>query len=148
MADQASEVAKFIFSRLSSDVTIQGLVGKHPISKIWQVYEEIQPDAGAVPCIVFTMVPGSPYRHGAQGKVTHRLGQYIVKAIDKSNSYGVVAAISERIFELFNGANSIDLDEVVICGCTVDGDIQYVEIEDGIRYNHKGYMVHVRSYAK
>lgn len=144
--NEASKVAEYIYTTLSQDPTIQGIVGKHPSLGTWQIYEVHHPKDAKYPLIVF-MPQTATMMRGTGGHKILRRCQYIIKAICMGDSFAPLASITNRIDVLFH-RDQVNDDDEFVAGCSVVSDLQYTTMEDGVRYNHQGSIVEILAYGK
>lgn len=137
-------VAQWIYTRLTSDATIVGIVGT-------RVYRDFAPQGAQFPCIVFQVQSSSDLNTAGVNRIftTHTI---IVKAIGKGASYGGdLATLALRADALLHNVNS---------GVTVGGTSGYcwawrtrpfnlAEVSDGVQYRHIGgvYQAHAQVYT-
>lgn len=136
-------VDEFIFGRLTGDATLLGLLnaayaasGQLPVSAT-EVYSETIPVDITYPYIIFQMRPSMDDTTVVNGiRIFSRI-DYLVKVVDRNQSYGLIAPIYSRVDQLLH----------MTSGTVADGQVYYSqrmrpfrmpEIDDAIQYRHMG----------
>ncbi len=132
--NEARAVAQFLYATLTQSAPVAALVGA-------RVYESIGPPGAQYPAIVFHQQSSSVRNAaGAVGRIFCR-PLYVVKAVSAGGTYAISDQIAAAIDDALVGAQST----VVISGVTyeiavagLESHVRYVELVDGVRYNHAG----------
>jgi hypothetical protein len=129
MADETFEIDSWIYSTLSSDATIQGLVST-------RIYEGFAPQGAAVPSIIFQ--EQEPFRDiRAIGAIRIMVnGVYLIKAVTTANAASL-KPILNRIDTLFDAKSSVN-PNITILSCVRERIFRLNESRDQIIYRHRG----------
>ena len=113
---EATRVERWIFTLLSQDGTIAGIIGN-------RVYAGIAPQTAQTPYVVMTQLsPGEDTPAAGGGRIWAR-PLYLIKAVTKSNSATTLQVLADRMETLLQGQK----------GGTTDVSIHYCVRERGFR---------------
>lgn len=144
--NEANEVAKYIYERLTTNTDVQDIVGRNQVTNQWQVYEGHAPQTASDRFVVF--FPQTPeIKRGSGARKIWRKCNYVIKGVCTGDSFQPLEELTNLIDSLFH-RDQMDEPHVVIAGTSVVSDIQYTDVEDGIRYNHMGSIVEIMAYGR
>lgn len=143
---------EFIYGQLKNDATLMGLLnaayskyGQPPVAAPEIYAETIVPDV-TYPYIIFQMHTALPDSTVVNGiRIWSRL-DYLVKVVDREQSYSTIAPIYSRMDQLLH----------LTAGTVADGQVYWSqrirpfrmpEVDDAIQYRHMGgiYRITVQS---
>jgi uncharacterized protein DUF3168 len=133
MANEPQAAEKWIFSTLSGNAAVTALVAQ-------RVFAGMAPQTAARPFIVYVHNRGS-YRAtvGGQSRIFGR-PVYAVKAVTEGGSFALADQIVDALDTALVGTSSTVAAGGITwqVSCVRIGDIRYVEVREGQRFNHAG----------
>lgn len=138
-------VVRWVWTTLTTDPTLQGLLGGTQASAEARVWEGVAPEGTGTPWVVFTVVEPRDVKVVGLAQV-FAMVQVQVKVVGKATSYGPLLPVYQRVHELLDGkTNQVVVDGVVLTSERVSG-IQFPERVNGIEYRHLGglYETHTQ----
>lgn len=143
-----TSVKRAIYGKLAGDSTLNALLASPPStlhpSEPWasaytkSIFFGFAPDKAEFPFVLFSKVSGIPTYANAT-KPAYETDVWEIKAVDRQSTSDRAEAVSARLQTLLNDAG------LSISGATEmwfrrQGDIEYPEVSDGIRYFHSGSL--------
>ena len=126
---------KFVYTVLSGDGTLTGLVSK--------IADDLAPDGTATPYIVVSKQSPQQAVTTVNNQVIYFDETILVKAIDDQPGYGRLGPIINRVRALLQRASGTTVGGVVI-GCTETGPgVEFAEIDSGRTFRHLGILFRV-----
>jgi len=123
-----------LYTRLSEDLPLMTLA-------TGGVFHRLAPAGSATPYVVFQLQSGEATY--TQGRLATRDMSYLVKAIDEGLSSKVAGQIDELIDALLTD-ESLTLAGWENIYLRRTSDVQYVEVADGVAYQHVGALYDIQ----
>lgn len=140
MIETTEIVEPWLYSTLSADATLAGLVGD-------RIFGTLSTDTPQTPYVIFILLsPRDVVGVGGTRISTDNL--YVVKGVAQTNSWDVLTPIAKRIDQLIHRPGSTMLgDAGGSLTCTREMTHQMPEIADGLPYRHLGGVYRIRASA-
>jgi hypothetical protein len=136
----------WIDDTLTTDVTLQNLVGAARVAAGQWVFEDYLPDEAPFPSIVYQNQSSVTVR-GVGPVVIMEDTLYIVKVIAQVSSYNPLRAIANRIEFLVADRHNIIRPDGEILGTAKDAPFQLPEVDAGRQYRHLGGIFRIQAVA-
>lgn len=120
---------QWLYSKLSTDATLISLVGT-------RIYSYVAPAGTLTPFVVYAYQGGQDIAEVGNYRIFNS-GLYQVKAIGQGLSMAAIAPIAHRIDALLQRASG-SVAGGSILACVREQPISYLELSNGVRYNHLG----------
>lgn len=131
---ETTTVETWLYSVLSNDVTLSGLVGG-------RIYGYVAPEGATFPLVIYQFQGGRDVAGvGATRIMTS--GVWVVKGVDCETSFTALKAIADRIDALLHKSSGSVADGQVLA-CVREEPFSLVEVIDSVQYRHLGGMYRV-----
>jgi hypothetical protein len=131
---EITTVETWLHTILGNDATLAGLVGT-------QIYSYAAPKTASFPLVIYQFQGGHDVRGVGPARIMTD-GLYVVKAVDRDESFAGLKAIAERVDALLQGAKGETVDGSVL-GCVREQPLALEEAIDGVKYRHLGGIYRV-----
>jgi hypothetical protein len=134
----STPVRRAVYGKMSGDSTLTNLLGTPAAGYSKAIYHQEAPAGAAYPYVIFNKQAGDPTdTFGTPSAFENNV--WLVKGIDKNTTADTAEAIAARLIALLNDAT------LTISGATHLflrrlSDVEYLEIADGVRYQHAGAL--------
>lgn len=141
MIETTGIVDPWIFSTLSEDPTLMGLIGG-----LDHLSGTLSPVPLVPPYVTF-LCQSSRDIVGVGGVRISTDNLYMVKAVVQESTWENATEIASRIDYLINRPNSVMTESSGSLSCVRESIIQYPEVEEGLQYRHLGGIYRIRASA-
>jgi hypothetical protein len=127
-----------LYGKLAGDTTLNALLGTPASGYSKSIYHQEAPDGASFPVVIFQKQSGTPTEAmGVPSAMENDV--WLVKAIDRGPSADTAEAIQARIQVLLNDA-SLSISGSTLLYLRRQSDVEYPEVENGVRYSHAGAL--------
>lgn len=139
---------EFIYSTLSNDATLTGMLmaayqshniepGLVPSANLPEIYSDTVPADVTFPYIAFQMHNPAGDVEVTNNVIVYSVMDYLVRLVDRSQSYSVIAPIYSRVHTLLHKATGTVADGVVFNMYRIR-PYRMPELDDLVSYRHLG----------
>jgi hypothetical protein len=132
----STPVRRAVYGRLAGDTTLNNLLGTPAAGYSKAIYHQEAPDGAQFPFVVFNQQSGVP-TEAFDDPSAFETDVWLVKGVDRNTSADTAEAIQARLTVLLNDA-TLSISGSVLLYLRRMSDVQYPEIEDGVKYQHAG----------
>jgi hypothetical protein len=127
---EPTRAERWLYTRLTSDATLSGLVGT-------RVYANVGPDSAEYPFVTFTLMSAGNDVRGNGATIIWAKLTYLVKAVTKANSVTSLQSIADRINDALHAEYGATSD-AAIDYCIRLRPFRMETVENNARYQHLG----------
>ncbi len=127
-----------IYGKLSGDGTLNALLGTPATGYTKAIYHQVAPDGAAFPFIIFQKQAGTPTESFGDPSALET-DVWLLKGVDRATSSDTAEAIQARLAALLNDA-VLSISGTTAIYLRRTSDVEYAEIEDGVRFQHAGSL--------
>lgn len=128
-------VRRAIYGKMSGDTTLTALLATPPTGVTKSIYHQVAPEGADLPYVVFFKTAGTPvYAIGARAYDNE---VWTIKGVAKTGSADVADGIASRLDALLTDG-TISISGRTQLYLRRESDVEYGEVEDGVRYHHSG----------
>ncbi len=135
-------IARWLYSTLSGDPTLQGLLGGAPPAT--RIYERVMPEgAASYPVVIFAHQADADVRPaGKQFVMVDAL--YQIKVVDKEESFAEEAEpVAAQVFALLDNQSGAASDGGLVLYCQRQRSFELDEVDEGTSYRHLGAIYRI-----
>jgi len=134
----STAVRRAIYGKLSGDTTLNNLLGTPASGYTKSIYHQEAPSSANYPFVIINKQSGVPTEaFGDPSALDEDI--WLIKGIDRNTSADNAEAIQARCIALLNDSN-ISISGVTTLYLRRQSDVEYAEIDDGIRFQHAGSL--------
>jgi len=134
----STAVRRAIYGKLSGDTTLNNLLGAPASGYTKSIYHQEAPSTANYPFVIINKQSGVPTEaFGDPSALDEDI--WLIKGIDRNTSADNAEAIQARCIALLNDSN-ISISGVTTLYLRRQSDVEYAEIDDGVRFQHAGSL--------
>lgn len=138
----STAVRRSLYGKLAGDTTLNALLGAAPTGYAHSIFYQEAPEGATFPFLVFSKSSGVPTWAFKADAMDSEV--WMVRATDRSTSADAAEAIAARVDALLNDA-SLSISGRTLLYLRREGDIDFSEVTDGVKYAHSGATYRVIS---
>lgn len=135
---EAFAIDTYIYATLAADATLVGMLGSDPLGGGTdpEINVDTIPTTEVYP-YVYAQLQSAADTLTVDGTIVLVRADYIIRAVDRAESYQAIAPIAARIFELLHQSSGATPDGQIL-KCIRQRPIHYPEITEAVSYRHMG----------
>jgi hypothetical protein len=135
-------IRRAIYGKMSGDTTLNALLGVPATGYSKSIYYQVAPANAGYPFVVFQKQSGVPiYQFGTQPNTSAKFETdvWLIKAVDRNTSADAAETVQARLNTLLTDG-TLSISGGTQMYLRRQSDVEYLEDEDGVRYQHAGSL--------
>lgn len=132
----STAIRRAIYGKLSGDTTLNNLLGSPAPGYSKSIYHQEAPENATFPLVILNKQSGTPTEAFADPSA-YESDVWLVKAIDRNTSADTAESIQARLSVLLNDA-TLSISGSTLLYLRRQSDVEYLEVDQGVRYTHAG----------